>query len=110
MSSQVGSACYPSALAANVAIASGQAGVNLAHGGSVVVVGVASVTSTTITYQYTPVDGSASFSAVVGSVPMDCQMLDWSDGLSIGWQVGGAWLIVYALLFMTKGLRHGSDA
>lgn len=110
MASQVGAACYPSALAANTAIASGQLGVNLAHEGSLVVVGVTSVSPTSIVYQYTPVDGSAAFAVTAASVPMDCQMLDYSDGLQLGWQVGGIWLAVFAVLFLTKGLRHGSDA
>lgn len=28
-----------------------------------------------------------------------------ADGIAMGWMVGGAWLAVFALLFLTRGLR-----
>lgn len=28
-----------------------------------------------------------------------------ADGIALGWMVGGAWLAVFALLFLTRGLR-----
>ncbi len=31
--------------------------------------------------------------------------LTGADGITLGWMVGGAWLAVFALLFLTRGLR-----
>lgn len=44
--------------------------------------------------------GNAYLSACAASEPMTA-----ADGIALGWMVGGAWLAVFALLFMTRGLR-----
>lgn len=106
MAYQVGPACYATAEAANSAIASTQAGTHLAAGGAAYVVGVTGVTPSSITYSYAQL-GGATTEQTYASMPQPCGLLDYKDGLNLGWGVGLAYLSVYALLFMTRGLRHG---
>lgn len=108
MAFQVGSACYETAEAANAAAASSQVGANLSHGGSVVVVDVAAVTASTITYTYTPLGGSP-VSQTVSATPMPCGLLGAADAQVLGWGVVGAVLSAYVVMFLTRGLRDHGD-
>lgn len=98
---QIGPVCYATAEAANAAAASSQIGSHLVRGSDIFVVDVVGVTATTITYLYTPV-GSTGFPVTVQATPQPCGLLDWSDGLALGWGVGGAWLLAFAVLVMRK--------
>ena len=108
MAFQVGSACYETAEAANAAAASSLVGANLEHGGSVVVVDVAGVTATTITYSYTPLGGTAS-TQTFAATPQPCVLMGATDAVVMGWGIAAAVLGVYALMFLTRGFRdHGN--
>jgi len=108
MAFQVGTACYDTAEAANAAAASALVGANLEHGGSVVVVDVAGVTATTITYSYTPLGGTAS-TQTFAATPQPCVLMGAEDAVVMGWGIAAAVLAVYALMFVTRGLRdHGN--
>jgi len=108
MAFQAGSACYDTAEAANAALASSQVGANLEHGGTVVVVDVAGVTATTITYSYTPLGGTAS-SQTFAATPQPCVLMGAEDAVVMGWGIALAVLGAYCLMFLTRGLRdHGN--
>jgi len=108
MAFQAGSACFDTAEEANAFLASSQVGANLEHGGSVVVVDVAGVTATTITYSYTPLGGNAS-TQTFAATPQPCVLMSALDAVAIGWGIAAAVLGVYALMFLTRGFRdHGN--
>lgn len=107
MAYQVGSACYETAAGAAAAAASGQVGSVVTHGSSAYVVDVSSVGEASITYVFAPIDGSAAMTMVAPFAPQPCGLLGWSDGLAIGWGVGGAWILAFCLLTLTRAFRHG---
>ena len=54
-----------------------------------------------------PVGSSDSF-GMVSFFPSCAEVttpMTAADGIALGWMVGGAWLAVFALLFLTRGLR-----
>lgn len=105
MSFQVENTCYESAVQAAQVVASKLVGSIVQVGGSAVSVDVASVTASSIVYSFTPLAGGAAYTVASPFTPQPCNMLSSSDGLEIGWMVGGAWLAVYALLFVARSLR-----
>ena len=109
MGYQVGPACYPQPLAAAVAVASAQAGNIVQNGLMSYVVQPGPVTASSITYTFTPITGGAPFSYVSPYEAVPCQMLDWSDGLQLGWLVAGVWLAVSGLMFIKRALGGEGD-
>lgn len=71
--------------------------------GSVVYVVDAQVSAAgSITYTLNPVGGGT---AVVSSVAVElqpCGLLDWQDGLTLGWGIATAWIVTYAVLHLRK--------
>ena len=102
---QVGAACYPSQLAANQAIASGQTGAVTAHGNKTYIINATNVTATSITWTLTPAGGGQAIVEVVPSAPQPCNLMGWQDGLQLGWLVGGAWIAVYAVNFLRQTIK-----
>lgn len=105
---QVGSACYSSAAAANSATASVQSGAVVSQSGTVRIVTVLSVNDSSITYSFTGLDGSV-VSQTVQHIPQPCGLLTAADGLQIGWLIVGAWLAVYAVMFIARALRGETE-
>jgi hypothetical protein len=105
MAYQVGSACYPSAIAAAQAVASSQIGSIVNHESGAYVVGINSVTGTAINYSLNPVAGGSSFSVNASFAPQPCNLLTWEDGLSVGWMIGAVWIATYAVIFMARAFR-----
>lgn len=106
MAYQVGSICYSSAQQALSAVASSQVGAVVNHGGAVYVVGVDAVASDSITYRLTPVAGGALFQNTVQITPQPCGLLDWQDGLSLGWAVATAWIVTAAVMHLRKAAHQ----
>lgn len=102
---QVGSACYSTAAAANAATASAQSGAVVTSGGAARVVTVTAVDGSSITYTYHGLDGSTVVQTVQHS-PQPCGLLTASDAVDIGWLIGGAWLAVYAVMFLARAFWH----
>lgn len=105
MAYQVGFICYPTTLAAAQAAASASVGSVVNHGGAAYVVGVDSVTVTTINYSFEPVAGGSPISL---SVPFDaqpCNLLTMDDGIHIAWLLIAAWASTYAVMHIAKALR-----
>ena len=44
--------------------------------------------------------------STVAVVLQPCQMLDWSDGLALGWGVAGVWLAAFAVLQLRRGAHE----
>ncbi len=106
MAYQVGSTCYGSAQDALSAVASSQVGGVVNHGGVVYVVGVDAIASSSITYRLTPIAGGASIQNVVQLMPQPCGLLQWSDGLVLGWAVAAAWILTAAVLHLRTAVHQ----
>ena len=100
--SQVGSTCYSSDAAAVAAIASAEVGKVVPAGATVYVVDAAPASDASITYTLNPIGGGTPLVSTVAVVVQPCQMLDWSDGLALGWGVAGVWLATFAVLILRK--------
>lgn len=109
MPSQVGPVCYPSALAAATAQASSMGGSIVQQGTASYVVEVGVVAANSITYVYRPILTGTAFQSTSWYYPQECQMLDWTDGLALGWLVAGIWLATAGLLFLTRALKGDHD-
>lgn len=104
--SQVAGTCYSSKAAALSAIASGEVGKVVSAGSVLYVVDAVPASGSSITYTFTPVvftppapPGIARTVAV--EIP-DCSLLDWSDGIGLGWAVAGVWLAVAIVLHLRE--------
>ncbi len=110
MAFQVGSACYATEAGAAAAAASAEVGSVVTHGSTAYVVDVSSVSDTSITYVFTPVGGGTAATLVAPFSAQPCGLLTWSDGLTMGWGIGTAWILAYAILALTKAFRSDGDA
>ena len=104
--SQAGSTCYATDAAAVAAIASAEVGKVVSGGSVVYVVDAAPASDSSITYTLNPVGGGTPIVSTVSLVVQPCQMLDWSDGLQLGWAVVGVWLATFAVLNMRKAAHE----
>lgn len=106
MAFQVGAFCYGDAQAAAAATASAQAGAVVQHGGAAYVVNVAAVAADSITYSLAPVQGGPAITVVAPFSAQPCGLMDWQDGLALGWGVAGAMLAVAAVMFLRRGVHE----
>lgn len=106
MAFQVGTTCYGSASDALSAAASSQVGGVVMHGGAAYVVGVDAVASTSITYSLTPLAGGQPIPSVVQLTPQPCGLLEWQDGLSLGWGVATAWIVTAAVMHLRRAAHQ----
>jgi hypothetical protein len=103
MAFQVGSFCYGDAAQAVSAIASAQVGTVVQHGGAAYVVDAASSDASSITYSFSPLGGGSALTLVAPVTPQPCGLLDWQDGLALGWSIAGVWIAVAAVMVLRKG-------
>lgn len=106
MGYQVGSTCYSDAPAALSAMASAQAGAVVVHGGAAYVVDASSVTNSSITYTLRPVAGGSSIASTVSLTPLPCGLLEWHDGLTLGWGVATAWVLTAAVMHLRRAAHQ----
>lgn len=106
MAYQVGSTCYGSAASALSAAASENTGAVVTHGGAAYVVGVQSVTGSSITYQLSPVGGGTPITSVANMTPQPCGLLTAADANLIGWGIAAAWIAVAAIMALRKGAHE----
>lgn len=100
--SQVGSTCYSSDAAAVAAVASAEVGKVVSVGSSVYVVDASPASGSSITYTLNPVGpGTAIIKTVSVDIP-SCQLMDWADGMLLGWLVAGVWLAVAAVMHIRE--------
>ncbi|MDD2546602.1 MAG: hypothetical protein PHI55_10015 [Burkholderiaceae bacterium] len=102
---QAGEACYPTKAAANSALASSKVGGILGDGR---VVNVGAVTDTSITYTYTSYGQGLLGPTVttntytVQASPVPCQLLTFTDGISLAWKVVAVWFAAWALATIAR--------
>jgi len=104
--SQVGSICYGSDAEALQAIASAQVGQVVPAGSVVYAVEAAPSGASSIAYTLTPLAGGTPvISTVAVSIP-PCTLLDWSDGLAVGWGIAGAWILAAVVLHIRQAAHQ----
>ena len=109
MGYQVGSACYPTAVAAAQASASSQVGAVVTQGSASYVVDASSVDGSSITYVLTPVAGGTALTVVSPYTAQACGLLDFNDGLNIGWLMAACWLGTAAVLSLKHAITGWGD-
>jgi hypothetical protein len=106
MAVQVGSACYGSPLEAAQATASAQLGRIVESGSGLYSVDVVSATASTIEYGFTPLDGAAAIpTAVVPFTAQPCNLLQFEDGIELGWYVIAAWALTWGVRFLARQFK-----
>lgn len=106
---QAGSACYSTPAAALSAVASSHVGAVIVDGGSARVIGVQSVTDSSITYTFTPVAGGAPVVSTVTLAPQPCGLLTASDGLALAWPIALVWLAAWGFSLLARHVRAESE-
>jgi len=106
MAFQVGSSCYGEPVAAVQAMAANVVGSVVVHGGSAYVVNAAAADADSISYSLQPLSGGSAISTVVQVTPQPCGLLDWQDGLTLGWGIAAAWIACAALLVLRRGAHE----
>jgi len=100
--SQVGAICYADDAAALEAIASAEVGKVVPAGSVVYVVDAVPSGASSIAYTLTPVGGGTAITSTVPVGIPACTLLDWSDGLAVGWGIAGAWIAAAVLMSLRK--------
>lgn len=103
---QHGATCFDSAATVNQLIGAGNAGGVVRLGDKVYLTSVASFTDTSITYDFTPTDGSAHILQTLQTTPPPCGLLTGADALQIGWMIALVWLTVYAITFISGYIKN----
>jgi hypothetical protein len=100
---QVAGTCYSSTQHAVAAIASAEVGKVVPVGSSVYVVdALPGPDGSSITYTLTPVAGGAPIVKTASVHVPPCMLLDWSDGLALGWAVAAVWVAVAVVLHLRE--------
>lgn len=102
MAFQVRDTCYASAIEAVGAMASSQVGAVVAVSGNTYVVNAASYTANSITYVLQDVSSTGTLTKVASVNPSPCGLLDWQDGLTLGWSIAAAWIATAVVLHLRK--------
>lgn len=105
MSYQHGGQCFATQAEAWASLAAVQAGSVHAAGSALYVLDVSGVSSSGIAYTLHDMLGGGTVSYTVAPAMQPCALLDWSDGLQLGWSVGAVWLLAAAVLFVLRGAR-----
>jgi len=103
---QVGDSCYPDALAAVKAMAAAEVGGMRQIGTATYVVDSTAQTANSITYVLRNVSSTAVVTTTETVTPIPCGLLDWEDGLILGWAVAGAWIATAVVLFLRKAVHE----
>lgn len=103
---QVGAVCYPDSLAAVRAMAALEVGGLRQIGTSLFVVDSSAQSGNSITYNFRDVASSSAFSVTQSVNPLPCGLLDWQDGLVLGWAVAAVWLTTSFVLYLRKAVHE----
>jgi hypothetical protein len=106
MSYQFEATCYPTAVDAARAASASQIGKVVQVGASTYVIDVIGVAESSITYQLNDILTPATITKIAPFSAQPCGLLDTSDGLLIAWGVAAAWLAVYAIIFLSRGIHE----
>lgn len=103
---QVGVSCYPDAISAVRAMAAQEVGSIRQIGSDQYVVDSTAQTATSITYVFRNVASTAVVTSVETVVPLPCGLLDWQDGLVLGWAIAAAWIATAVVLHIRKAVHE----
>lgn len=109
MGYQVGDACYPTATDAARAAASREVGTLVPHGSTSYVINASSADDTSITYVLTPVGGGTAITVTAPYTAQQCGLLEFGDGLEMGWLIVAAWVGVYGIKALAIALNGWGD-
>ena len=83
-------------------MAASQVGNVVQIGTATYVVNVSSYTDTSITYFFQPVGGGAGFTTAAMVSPLPCGLLDWQDGLTLGWSIAAVWIATAVVINLKR--------
>lgn len=110
MSFQHGFQCFGTQPEAWAALAASQVGGTYSAGSAVFVIEAAVPSATGIAYALRDLVSGATVAYSVAPTMEPCALLDWEDGLELGWIVAGIWIIVAAIVAVRRGARSGGEA
>ena len=103
---QVGAVCYTDSLAAVRAMAAQEVGSIRQIGTQQYVVDSTNQTATSITYRFRDVMSATVITSTETVNPQPCGLLDWQDGLALGWAVAAVWLTTAFVLYLRKAVHE----
>lgn len=111
MGFQVGSSCYDTAEAAAAAAASSVGGTLQQIGQQVYAVQASGVGPDRITYTLHGVSQPGTIAVTVPYSPQPCGLLSAADGVDLGWQIAGVWVVAWAAMLIARAMwaAYGSD-
>lgn len=86
-------------------MAAAELGATYSAGTGIWTVTGASVAGDAITLELTDLLSTTVATKTVAPPFAPCSLLDWQDGLELGWTVGGALILTAALLLMTRATK-----
>lgn len=100
---QVGGTCYADDASALQAVAALQTGTIADLGGAAYVVDSVPVVGG-VAVTLSPIGGGASITSTHAVTLQPCVLLDWSDGLELGWAIGAVWVLTAAVMSLRKAV------
>jgi hypothetical protein len=107
MSFQHGGQCFSTQVEAWASLAAEQAGSVYSAGSAIFVLDVDAVSASGIAYSLRDMLGSGTVNYVAAPVMQPCALLDFEDGLELGWMVGGIWIIAACILAVARARKGG---
>lgn len=105
MAFQYGSGCYVDEASAASAMAASELGATYAAGSAVWSVTGASVSGAAVTFELSDLTTTAVVTKTVSPPFAPCSLLDWEDGLALGWGVGGIWIAAACILALIRARK-----
>jgi hypothetical protein len=105
MSVQFGGQCFADSAGAAAAFAAANVGAVYPAGSAVLTVTGAGATGATVTLDFLDLVSAATSQVVFAPTFAPCALLDWQDGLALGWGVATPWIIVACVAFLARGRK-----
>lgn len=105
MSFQHGGQCFGTQAEAWASLAAASAGSVIPAGSAIYVLDVDSVSASGIDFVLRDMLSSGTVSYTATPAMQPCSLLDWEDGLELGWGVGSIWLLAAMVLFLARAKR-----
>ena len=107
MSYQHGGQCFGFLAEAWASLAAAEVGSIRAAGSAVYVVDVSGVSTSGIDYVLTDMVTGSTVAYTATPAMQPCALLDWQDGLELGWGIGSVWIAAAAILFLARSRKGG---
>jgi hypothetical protein len=109
MAVQFGGQCFADVAGAAAALAAAEVGAIYSAGSRVWLVTAATSSSGSVELELTDTvsaDPPLTFTSSPAFQP--CALLDWDDGLALGWGIAAIWILVAAIASVAKARKVGS--